>query len=223
MNRLATYACAPVALAATLLVGSSAWGVAENPGPPGAIPPVPASVDDSRPEGPDELENLPGAALSNTQANTQLMVEDNPALTDRGFIHVPAAHFTPGNTSLIGGFDDSFRFEDGFVFDTSGNFGIAVAPVYLPEGVTVTLVRLSAIDDSASGLSLHLHRGFAFTDDWDEMSYIQTSGDTPDLRLWRDETILYPQVENGLYAYWLWANGLGPNQRLRSVFIYYEH
>ena len=223
MNRLPGHVCALVALAAALLLGPSASAVAESPAPPAVAPPIWDSLDDSRLEGPDELEGLPAAALSNTQANTQLMVDGNPVLTDRGFIHVPASHFTPQNTSIGGAFDDSFRFEDGFVFETLGLTGSAVAPVYLPEGVRVTLVRLSAIDESAAWISLRLYRGFAFTRDYDEMSFIQTSGSNPDLRLWRDETILYPQIQNGLYGYWLLAAGLGPNQRLRSVFIYYDH
>lgn len=123
---------------------------------------------------------------------------------------------------MIGGpWDDSFRFEDGFVFETLDNCGGAVAPVYLPEGVTVASVVASGIDNGNWGFSLTLNRRFAFTADWDVMSIIQTTGDNPGLAGWVDNTIDHPVIQNGLYSYDLTASCLGPNHKLREVLVYY--
>ena len=161
MKSLRRRASALGCLTAALLLTTATGVVAAGAGPPRPDSPEPESAPDSRRVELEELQRLVAGATLTTQVSTELMVEDRPVLTDRRSLHIPAAHFTPRNTRIGGPWDDSFRFEDGFVFETLDNCGGAVAPVYLPEGVMVASVVVHGIDNGNGGFTLRLHRRFA--------------------------------------------------------------
>jgi hypothetical protein len=151
-----------------------------------------------------------------------MMVNGNPVLVDHGFLHVPAAAFKPaGIHNGAGG--DNFFFFGGFV-QAAFSCTIAFAPVHLPHGVTVDSVFLTAVDRSPSSLDLYLERRFSFNAELGgtPMSLIQTDADSLGLGLWIDDTITDPEIDNGLYLYYLTAE-VCPTRKIRSVFIYYSH
>lgn len=223
MKPLRRHASALGCLTAALLLTTVTGVVAAGAGPPRPGWPEPESVPDSRRLEPEELERLAAGATLTTQVSTELMVEGRPVLTDRRSLRIPAAHFTPTDTQIGGPFDDSFRFEDGFVFETLDNCGGAVAPVYLPEGVTVASVVVSGIDNGTGWITIRLRRRFAFTTDNDVMSVIRTVGDNPGVAGWVDNTVDHAVIQNGLYSYDLEASCLSPNHKLREVFMYYDY
>ena len=160
----------------------------------------------------------------NPQLGTELMVDDRPVLTDRGFIHVPAADFTP-TTEQSGGASGVFWSADGFVYGGSSSFFTeAVAAVFLPQGVTVNLVAVTAVDDSTHHLALSLRRRDAQPDTGtDLMAYIETDSDNAGVGIWLDDTINQPVIDNAGYLYYLFAENLTTEKKLRSVFIHYEY
>lgn len=184
----------------------------------------PETVSDARRAEPEELERLLGDQAFNPQLSSELMVDDRPVLTDRGFIHVPAADFTP-TTEQSGGASGVFRSDDGFVYGGSSTFFTeAVAAVFLPQGVTVNLVAVTAVDDSTHHLALSLRRRDAHPDTGtDLMAYIETDSDNAGVGIWLDDTINQPVIDNAEYMYYLFAQNLTTEKKLRSVFIYYEY
>ena len=155
---------------------------------------------------------------------TSLQVEGRPVLVDRGFSHIPAAAFRPGTTedNLIIP-DDEYLFLDGFVLGRAGLCSRVVAPVHLPDGVTVDSVWLTAIDKSSAALELYLMRVlFSQADSTPlAMSVISTDLDVDALGLWLDTTIEEPVINNASYHYYLVAC---PNRSkwIRSVLIFYS-
>lgn len=183
----------------------------------------PAAVSDARHIEPEELERLLGDHAFNPLLSTQLMVDGRPVLTDRGFIHVPAADFTP-TTEQAGGASGVFWSEGGFVYGGSSFFTEAVAAVFLPQGVTVNLVAVTAVDDSTHHLALSLRRRDAYPDTGtDLMAYIETDSDNAGVGIWLDDTINQPVIDNAGYLYYLFVENLTTEKKLRSVFIHYEY
>ena len=183
---------------------------------------------DSRRLEPAELEQLLAGSASNTRADTAVTVEGNPVLTDQPYLQVTPADFTPHTTrdpreiyELCG----YFWFDQGWVFGYGNHENTqAIAPVKLPEGVTVVGVSLLAVDDSPDSLSIQLFRANAFVDAVDGMAGITTHNtDTSDLLAWSDSTIANPVIQNGIYQYGLYASGLSTQKRIRSVVIQYTH
>lgn len=186
--------------------------------------PFPATASDARRIEPEELERLLLDHALNSQVSTQVMVDGRPVLTDRGFIHVPAADFTP-TTEQSGGASGVFWSEGGFVYGGSSSFFTeAVAAVFLPDGVTVNLVAVTAVDDSTHHLALSLRRHLAYPETaTDLMAYIETDSDNAGVGIWLDDTINQPVINNGQYQYYLLAENLTTEKKLRSVFIHYEY
>ena len=206
-------------LLGVLLPGPAA---AESPAPPGS--PLPEAGSDARRIELHELESLLLEHASNPQVSDQVVVDDRPVLTDRGFIHVPAADFTP-TTEQAGGASGVFWSEGGFVYGGSSSFFTeAVAAVFLPHGVTVNLVAVTAVDDSTHHLALSLRRQLAYPNPTtDLMAYIETDSDNAGVGIWLDDTINQPVIDNNQYQYYLFAENLTTEKKLRSVFIHYEH
>ena len=150
------------------------------------------------------------------------MVGGNPILTDRGFVHIPASAFSPASLDLLT-FAPYGYTGDGFAASWSSTVcAPVIAAVHLPEGVTVGLVALTAIDDSREELDLRLARLPAFVDlDATEMAFIQTDNFNPGVGIWLDDSINEPVIQNGYYQYQLTSCVTGALM-IRSVFIYYD-
>ena len=217
-----THACRKL-LTILILATAPAAVFASELQQPVTRPPVEPS--DSRRAEPGDLERLIPDAAVNPQASPLLQVEGNPVLTDRGFVHIPAAAFSPASLHLgAPTFFTTYSF-DPFQGFAGGGSSTQCAPVtaavHLPEGVTVGLVALTAIDNAREALELRLVRHAAFAElDAFEMAYIETDGFSEGIGLWLDDSINEPVIQNGFYQYELTAcvNDL---KLLRSVFIYY--
>lgn len=220
MSALPRHTCACTTLLTILILGGwSAMGYAGDV--PRSTTPSPTEPSDSRRAEPADLERLIPDSAFNTEASTELMVEDNPILTDRGFVHIPASAFSPASLDLLTFAPYAYTY-DGFAASVSSTIcAPVIAAVHLPEGVAVGLVALTAIDDSREDLELRLQRLPALVDlDAIEMAFIQTDNFNPGVGIWLDDSINEPVIQNGFYQYQL-TSCVTAAMMIRSVFIYY--
>ena len=220
-----SYPSPPVFLWLVVLgwLGTNGVGAEGGPPRPSGQSSMPVASD-SRRVAPEELEQLLPDTLFNAKAETAMWVNGAPVLTDRGSLHVSAAEFGPTDTAWGGSSEPEYWNWYGWV--SGGNHHCttyAVAPVYLPEGVTVDFVLLTAEDDSTQPLDVYLSRRLAFGEVSETMSFIQTDTDLPGVRAWIDSTIDHTLIRNFFYQYDLLAGCLDSEKRLRSVFIYYSY
>jgi hypothetical protein len=172
----------------------------------------------------EDLERVLASVWSSPETNAAVMVEGSPVLTDRGFIHLSAADFTPWSTDTSGTYYWSFYFFGGVLHgDGAGSYDGATAAVHLPEGVTVDAVFLTAVDDWEYDSGVTLTRRLAFAESTDGMADVDTDGNSAGVGLWIDDSIDHPVIQNGLYQYELQAYPMTDDIWIRSVFIYYSY
>jgi len=89
----------------------------------------------------------------------------------------------------------------------SGVTGVAccfVAPVHLPDGVTVTAVYFYLADESADGFTMSLRRKRIGTNTPSTaLGTVSTSGSSTTIQVLPDVTIADPAIDNTLYSYFV--------------------
>jgi hypothetical protein len=129
---------------------------------------------------------------------------------------IPAADF-----SSDGGFPDDFFFDFEYGYLQGDGFACLKAPVYLPDGVTVTSVNASLYDNASGNVVVELRRVNVTTGTVDVMANPGTFADSTDIQHPNDVFIYYPEVSYPEYAYFLTTCLSSPSHRLYSVRIYY--
>ncbi len=135
-------------------------------------------------------------------------------------IAMPPAAFTveePG---------DSFQkvLGNGHAFILSG-FGALSAPVYLPDGATVTRVDIWYIDDSVQDMTFRLRRSSHTSISNSDLAAILPSGSVAGIRTAFDTSISTPTINNSAFSYYFRvfsSNWTGSDMGIRAVLITYR-
>ena len=104
-----------------------------------------------------------------------------------------------------------------------------VAPVYLPDGVSVTALDSYFVDNTDYQLEIYLFRK-PYTAGapvgYSEMARIWSdpAGVTPDPNVvhWVDSTIVNPSIDNNTYHYYITACPCHPQHQIQSVRVFYD-
>jgi hypothetical protein len=121
-------------------------------------------------------------------------------------ISVPAGAFAPGN-----GYFDYDNNGSRIRGNTPGQSLAFVAGLSLPQGATVTAVRLHVQDDSTSTANLTMYRQSLFTSgDFTAMAQIASGGEVIGIRTISDTTISQPVIDNTFYQYHLYLTFTTP-------------
>jgi len=142
--------------------------------------------------------------------NFQFAVPGGP-----GFLMVPASAFVPKSDNIVYSRPDGTSLFASTSSAPDGNFD---APVFLPQGATVTKVVMYYYDnDSNRTMSLHLLKFPLPGDTSITMAYI-TSADSQVPFYAEDTTIQENPIDNQAYAYALHINMLGASPGLIHTF-----
>jgi hypothetical protein len=118
------------------------------------------------------------------------------------YLAIPPEAFKPQSSSTSGFFGGG---EGQAFLDSSVTVGLLFAPVYLPDGATVTSVRAHLIDQSASSdLLVELRSRAMQVHDLNPyviMASIATTGTGPGVQTRDDNTIVSGGIDNGIYGY----------------------
>jgi hypothetical protein len=132
----------------------------------------------------------------------------------------------PGAEFRSDGFDpDSifFSFGNGYAQGEHAN-SCMMAPVYVPNGVTIEEIYASVYDNDAnSGVNIwvKLYRVNNFSGDVDTMAAMETTSQSTGVQVISDTSISYPNVVYPDYSYYVGACMESNAIRLYSVRIYY--
>lgn len=137
---------------------------------------------------------------------------------------LPVADFRSDGQNPDGFF---FSFYGGSIYgkDEVASGTCLMAPVYFPDGVTITDLYATVIDnDAAVQISLRLFRLDNYSGDVVEIGNAQTTYEyvNPNLTTIYDATILNPDVSYPTYSYYVGACINDSDIHLYSVRIYYE-
>ncbi len=132
---------------------------------------------------------------------------------------IPAAGFTDDGANPDSLF---FPFGSGYFQGDAENYGCLVAPVYLPNGATVTDIFATVYDNDATyNLSLDFRRVDNFAGGTDTMAAMTTAGTFAGVQVVSESTITEPLVLYPDFSYYLTTCLLSGNIRLYSVRLYY--
>lgn len=153
-----------------------------------------------------------------------VMVQPDGDLVTGDIIHtiaVPPAAFT------VEELDDDFQkvLGSGHAFINSG-FGALSAPVYFPDGVTVTRVDVWYLDESPENMTLRLRRSPHATVNSQDLAAILPTGSASGIRIGSDTSINLAQIDNDNYSYFFRvfsSNWTGGNMGIKAVKISYRY
>jgi len=161
------------------------------------------------------------SAMSHVKASSQQndvgRSSSAPAATSMGHLSISAAAFT--------------AYQDGYDYvntarhlvHNGGPQGWYLAPVYLPQGATVTRVTFHWYDNSTSNGLVRMQRTQFGLDDFLEMAYAASSG-SPGYGSSEDTSIAYDTIDNTQYAYWVvWDIPATDQFRACGVVIEYSY
>lgn len=207
-----------------LWTGGSSYAQAPDPtdanGPaPAAQVTLPAPVfDPSEPNG-----FRPGAPRDYAAARPDLVITDPDAdiiaeierLTSAsaGNIQaIPAAAFVPDGSGRQWG----FGFNNAYLYPAGAGSYCGIAPVYLPDGATVTGVISYVYDNNADDVTTYLYaKPIGSTTLATTMAFIATSGQSTNIQGLGDTTITQPVINNSSYTYHLGVCLWGTNDTMR--------
>ncbi|MBD3389129.1 MAG: hypothetical protein GF414_09585 [Candidatus Altiarchaeales archaeon] len=133
---------------------------------------------------------------------------------------IPAADFRSDGYDPDGIF---FFFSGGYA-EGEHNNSCMMAPVYLPDGVTIEEIYATVYDnDSGSDVNVFvkLYRMNNYSGTTDLMAYMETTSESTNVQIIEDTTIDYPNILYPNYSYYLGACLQSINTRIYSVQIYY--
>jgi hypothetical protein len=133
---------------------------------------------------------------------------------------IPAADFTDDGADPDSLF---FPFGGGYFQGDSANYGCLVAPVYLPNGATVTDIFATVYDNDATyNLSMNLRRVDNFNGGAITMAAMTTAGTFAGVQVVSESMITEPLVLYPDFSYYITTCLLSGNIRLYSVRLYYS-
>jgi hypothetical protein len=134
-----------------------------------------------------------------------------PAATKTDYLSIPAAAFTPRN-------NDMYVKNEAYYLTGEGFF---VAPVHLPQGVTVTKLTYYWRNEAPASARIHLSRNY-MDGTAEEMANTWINGSVHGNGVSWTDRIDYAEIDNSLYSYFL-ELGVGPDMRCYGVIIEYTH
>lgn len=158
------------------------------------------------------------AYMEGIQEPSQSFPPDND-LVSRGFwtpTVVSAASFRSDGLNLDAGF---FPFTGGYLYGSES--GCYMAPVYLPQGATVTQINGSFYDNSTSNITANLNRVDNYTGVVTAMAGLATDGESTSIQNEVDITISEPAVLYPNFSYYITVCLNDGNTRVYSFRIYW--
>lgn len=132
---------------------------------------------------------------------------------------IPAADFAADGANPDSMF---FPFGGGYFQGDAENYGCLVAPVYLPQGVTVTDMFVTTYDNDGSfNATFNLRRADNFAGGATTMASAATTGSFAGVQVVSDASIDDPLVLYPDYSYYVTTCLLSGSIRLYSVRLYY--
>lgn len=170
--------------------------------------------------------DLPDLVVTDPDVDlTSLIREEINITTALDSVLVPAAAFSSDGYALSTYF---FPFSGGYIYSTDNSGSLcAMAPVYLPDGVTVTAVSGYVYDnDVNANISLTLYaETYTSTGGDPTMASVSSPANNTSLQVITDTTISNAVVDLGTYAYYaatcLGYGASGSNNRLYAVQVFY--
>jgi len=95
-----------------------------------------------------------------------------------------------------------------------------VAPVYLPDNATVTGFTVYGIDETSENLNITLRRRLHESSIYITMCNLQSSGTPGDFEI-SSSSISFPVITNQYNNFTIYAEGVGPQIKIKSVRITY--
>jgi hypothetical protein len=159
-----------------------------------------------------ELEEASAIATGNA-----ILIDDVPVVTISSPHVIPAAAFSSDGTLPDSVFFDA---EGGFFQGNAQEYGCLVAPVFLPEGVTVTDLDISFYDnDTVHEIQTELRRVSNFSGAVTPMGTARSQGSAPFVRTASAPTITAGAILYPDYSYYLTTCLQSSDTRLYSVQI----